>query len=154
MANSREVLLKKFAEIASRRGGRAELVKKGIPRGSLERYVTGKTVPSLDLIDKLAEGLGTTAWELLKPENVESLKRKDDQDLNAELLQTITVLPSLSKEEIKAVCEFVKALKKNPTHSSKYLEVVYLALDYAPELDPGGLESGELPPKKQGPVYK
>jgi len=43
----------------------------GINRATIDKWMNGESVPNLEFLDTLAEGLETTPWDLIKPDDAE-----------------------------------------------------------------------------------
>ena len=70
-----KVLRKRLTDSLAKHGEVVALARKtGINRGTIDKWIAGESVPNLDFLDQLAEGLGATPWELIKPDNEESLE--------------------------------------------------------------------------------
>jgi transcriptional regulator with XRE-family HTH domain len=72
MTNSAKTLEDLLNRAKETRGFIAELSQKtGIKGPQLQRYITGKNVPGLDILDRIAKALGIDPWELIKPPGAE-----------------------------------------------------------------------------------
>lgn len=70
MASSRELLVKRLSGLFAQHGSASDFCRRtGIPRATLENWLKRGMAPDLDSLDKIAEGLGLTAAELIRPPN-------------------------------------------------------------------------------------
>jgi len=87
------------------RGAVADFCRKtGFSRASIQRWEAGQ-YPTLETLERIAEGLGTTAWDLIKPETAEEkpksplvLVQGGSGDTLRELL---AVLPRLKEDKLR-----------------------------------------------------
>lgn len=106
MRNSLEILSVRLEAALSGWGSKSELCRKaGISSSQLATYLDRKSAPTIDVLDRIAESLGTTPDALLAPlvagvpavprEIVEALARCDEREMN--LIRT--ALQTLGKLE-------------------------------------------------------
>lgn len=97
MFNSARVLGKKLAELTdSEKIGKTELSRiSGVDRSAIDLYIKEKTKPKVDVLDKLAEALKTTPWELIKP----------DDDLHKSDLNQTSFIPNDIAKELAQLSE-------------------------------------------------
>ncbi len=70
MPNSAELFKKRIVQLASKHGFKAELARKmGVSPTAIQDYFTGERTPGLDQLDKFAEALGISPWELITPDD-------------------------------------------------------------------------------------
>ena len=73
MDKSRDLLRKNLSATMGDMN-QAELARRvGVAPNHISNYLSGKNVPSLDRIDELAEALGTSTFDLIKPPRVQAL---------------------------------------------------------------------------------
>lgn len=78
----------------------------GIPKGSIGRYVSGRTPISLDLLEKITDRLGVSAWVLMNGASLPATT----EDLTPEEQEMVVAMRGISKKKRRAVLELVKSL--------------------------------------------
>lgn len=70
MSKSFELLQKRLLTEAKSHGRIANIAREtGVSRVTLDRWIAGESIPSLENLDRVAAALGENPWDLLKPVN-------------------------------------------------------------------------------------
>lgn len=106
MSNSAKTLLDFLGRKKEERGFIATLARDSeITAPQLQKYFTGKNVPSLEVLDRIAEAMNKEAWELIRPPSkiptdlLASIERLDDSKYD--LLRPIIAALLEAQEELK-----------------------------------------------------
>lgn len=95
MNKSLQSLRLKLEASLSKHGAKAEISRRsGIHPNSIDRYLSGENVPSLDAVDQLADALEIDAWDLIKPSSA------SDNDLRMRIKSETAALLRREKELI------------------------------------------------------
>ena len=100
MINSLIYLQKNFEKSFSKRGTASEISRKtGIATGDVSNIVSGKTIPSIGTLDKIANALNLKTWELLKPPDDKNSYDSRIKNLPQHLREMVdNILDSLEKD--------------------------------------------------------
>lgn len=92
MTKSAQLFLYRLARALEPHGAIAEFCRNtGFGRSSVQNWLERGQTPTIENLDRVAEGLGTTAWELLKPEEP-AMPAPKPEPTNADLLEEIRAL--------------------------------------------------------------
>lgn len=80
----------------------------GVSQPMVQQYLGGKNKPGLDVLERFAEALKTSPWELIKPPSASSLPSLPPPLLPI-LLEIATLLPSMNKGEVDVLLETARA---------------------------------------------
>lgn len=108
MNKTLELFRKRLLERLTPHGAVAEFCRiSGISRSSVQRWEEG-AAPTLDLLEPIARGLGTTPWELLKPEAAASAVKPTRESLLGSIILRIA---GLNQDELGSVVHALEAIE-------------------------------------------
>jgi transcriptional regulator with XRE-family HTH domain len=84
MAGIIDVFRKKLATALGGYGAKSEFSRKtGISRTVLDRWLSGDNSPTLETLERAAQGLGLQSWELIKPDAALPTPQPENPDTEA-----------------------------------------------------------------------
>lgn len=107
MGNSLKILAKKVSALTLQRGKKTEIRQKtGFSASQLDNYLNGKTSPSLDAVDRLAEAVQMDAWELICPR---PLSKNQVDSLTEDQRDAIGMIAGMNDAELRPVLLILRA---------------------------------------------
>lgn len=120
MIDVANLLLRRLREAVEPHGAVSEFCRKTrLPRKTVDNWLIGRSLPSLENLETIATGLGVAPWQLLKPEGAEPAPAHDSSAL---LRKILPALAALDDHGLEAVLELIRGLNGEdavPAHRLK-----------------------------------